>query len=191
MSDQSPSEARQAYLETAVRKLEPLFKWCGKPIPAELRVSMGFGTNARKHLGVCFHSNASSDAHREIFISPSISSTHEILVTLAHELCHASLPEGVGHGAPFKQLAYAIGLTGKATETPAGPAFKIWISKFVEDAGEYPGGSINLRERVGKQQTAMIKCECGTCGYICRTTEKWLKKVGAPHCPKHGEMDVY
>jgi hypothetical protein len=33
-----------------------------------------------------------------------------------------------------------------------------------------------------KQSTRMVKCECPDCGYIVRTTRKWLEE-GAPICP--------
>lgn len=44
--------------------------------------------------------------------------------------------------------------------------------------------------RPKKQTTRMVKCECGECGYIARTSQKWLDEVGPPHCPSHGAMRV-
>jgi hypothetical protein len=43
--------------------------------------------------------------------------------------------------------------------------------------------------RPPKQDARLIKCECGECGYVVRTTRKWLE-IGAPHCPNHGAMNV-
>ncbi len=36
--------------------------------------------------------------------------------------------------------------------------------------------------------TRMIKCYCPQCGYIARVSMKWIRREGAPHCPKHGAM---
>ncbi len=33
----------------------------------------------------------------------------------------------------------------------------------------------------------MVKAECSACGYIVRTTAKWLDSLGAPLCPCNGE----
>jgi hypothetical protein len=40
--------------------------------------------------------------------------------------------------------------------------------------------------RPEKQATRMLKCACATCGYIVRTTRKWLETAGAPLCPIEG-----
>ncbi len=36
----------------------------------------------------------------------------------------------------------------------------------------------------------MLKADCAACGYTVRVTRKWLDRVGAPCCPKHGAMIV-
>lgn len=186
----TPSEQRQNYIEIATQEMQELFERQGQPLPEKLRVSIGFNSLGKRAIGACYHSTASGDDHREVFISPVLSSNEDILATLAHELCHAALPDGVGHGKPFKELAYGIGLTGKATSTVAGPAFQWWIANFVREHGDYPAAAVNPGKRQGKQPTAMLKCECEACGYIVRTTRKWLDDIGAPHCPLHGEMMV-
>ena len=38
------------------------------------------------------------------------------------------------------------------------------------------------------QKTRHIKCWCEKCGYVARTTRKWILKSGEPHCPDHGAM---
>jgi hypothetical protein len=35
-----------------------------------------------------------------------------------------------------------------------------------------------------------LKAESGDCGYTVRVTRKWVDDAGAPHCPKHGAMQV-
>lgn len=41
-----------------------------------------------------------------------------------------------------------------------------------------------------KQSARLIKCVCPECGYIARTTRKWLDERGPPHCPDHGPMEI-
>ena len=42
-----------------------------------------------------------------------------------------------------------------------------------------------MRKKIG---TRMLKCECTVCGYIARTTRRWIRDVGPPSCPNHGAM---
>lgn len=35
-----------------------------------------------------------------------------------------------------------------------------------------------------------IKLCCPRCGYVARTTRKWLEAMGPAHCPVHGVMAV-
>lgn len=35
-----------------------------------------------------------------------------------------------------------------------------------------------------------VKLACHHCGYIARTTRKWLEHAGPAHCPNHGAMMV-
>jgi len=178
---QTPSEARQAYLELAVKMLRPMFERNGKPLPDKLRVSVG--ATSKRYMGICYREAASSDEHREIFLSANLKTTEEIIGTLAHELCHAALPDGVAHKSPFVALGKAIGLEGKPTHMGPGPAFKWWLADFVRANGEYPAGSLREAETKNKQATAMIKVECLDCGYVARTTKKWLEGTGTPICP--------
>ena len=36
-------------------------------------------------------------------------------------------------------------------------------------------------------KTRMLKCECSACGYVARTTRRWLIEYGPPLCPCNGE----
>lgn len=185
----SPSELRQAWLEQAVKQLRPYFKIWGATIPDTLRVSIGF-TSTRKHIGECYYSTASSDGHREIFVSPVVADSAGLLGTLAHELCHAALPDGEGHGKAFRALATRIGLEGKMTATTTGERLKVWVDAFIGDWGEYPAGSIT-RSSMKKQKTYLVKVECLSCGYVARTTSKWLEDIGSPLCAcNHEAMEI-
>lgn len=86
----------------------------------------------------------------------------EVLATLAHEMAHASLPFKVGHRAPFKRLAYRMGLVGPATATFAGDPFKAWVDGARAKLPTYPGGvSLDLFKR--KKQASRLRlwiCAC-------------------------------
>jgi hypothetical protein len=56
--------------------------------------------------------------------------------------------------------------------------------------GDEPEGGEPINNRAPKQNTRMLKCECPMCGYIARTSQKWIDEVGPPHCPVHGAMEI-
>jgi hypothetical protein len=182
-------------LEAALYELRPYFLKAGYSVPANVRVSIGWPHGARggkgsETIGQCWDMVASSDKHFEIFISPSMKDGARICDVLAHELCHAIAGHKAGHKGPFKAIATAIGLEGKMTATTAGPAMKAWAEGFVEKHGAYPAGSLSPSKGRKKQGTRLIKCECSECGYIARTTAKWIEEAGAPYCgvKSHGRM---
>jgi hypothetical protein len=186
---------REEWLNAAIAQFRPWFADQGKPLPDKLRVTCGF-TSTRalagaknQRIGECWYSPCSADGTTELIVSITLAEPVSTLAILAHELCHAALPIGVGHKGPFKQLATAIGLEGKMTATVAGPLFKQRAAEIIEAIGPYPHGALNAAAQRKKQSTRMIKCTCPECGYTARTTRQWLE-VGPPHCPDHGEMEV-
>lgn len=184
---------RQRWLESAVAALRPYFAAAGYTVPDNMRVSIGWGHgNAEKILGQCWPTEASSDKHHELFVAPSLNNGARIIDVLIHEIIHAVVGTKAGHKGPFKQAAVALGLEGKMTATVGGPAVKEWAAKFVAKNGDYPGGSLNKDKGRKKQGTRLLKCECGECGYIVRTTAKWIEEKGPPRCGilKHGPMNA-
>lgn len=123
---------------------------------------------------------ASSDRHAELFISPQLTDAARIVDVLAHELDHATVGTAVGHGKAFKQCALAIGLVGPMRATTAGPEFSAWAQALFKCIGPYPAGYLT---DTPKQGTRMLKCECSACGYIARVSQKWLTLSGPPICP--------
>jgi hypothetical protein len=181
---------REAYLLAATEKLRTgLFLEHGVNIP-EVRVSVGFpgGGSARKRIGEYWHASAIKDGIPQIFISPVLNDAIDALDVLVHELVHACTP-GAGHKKPFKDLGLKVGLVGKPKSMGAGPDLKVRLNAMVSELGPYPHAGINLQDRK-KQTTRLNKCECQSCGYTVRVTQKWLE-IGAPICPCNGEsMEV-
>jgi hypothetical protein len=178
----TPSLERAQWLEQAVEALRTKFAEVGYSIPERIRVSIGWPKRAGRcgRIGECWSTSASSDQHAELFISPQPTDASNILVTLAHELSHATVGTDAGHGALFKRCALKIGLQGPMRHTTALPEFTAWGQALIERIGAYPAGFLT---DTPKQGTRMLKCECPTCGYLARVSQKWLACAGPPICP--------
>jgi hypothetical protein len=178
----TPSLERQQWLELAFNALGERFKAAGYIVPVEIRVSIGWPKRAGScgAIGECWAPSASSDGHREIFISPELSDGLRIVDVLAHELIHATVGNGAGHGKLFRECAHAIGLTGPMRATTPGPEFITWAKALFKQIGPYPAGYLT---DAPKQGTRQLQCKCATCGYVARVSNKWLVSAGPPICP--------
>ncbi len=185
---------REQWLHAAVDAMRPWFNDAGTPLKDKIRVSCGWPRLGRKFVGEAWHSSASADGTREVFISPAIAKADTkagVLAILTHELVHCALPAGTGHKREFQKLAGAVGLVSPWKATIAGPELVARIEKLAVKLGAYPHAAMSPVDRHKKQTTRLIKCACKTCGYTVRTTGKWLE-IGAPRCTiaSHGEMKV-
>src|SRR5215471_10741944 len=176
------SFARQRWLEAAVEALRAKFADAGYATPQKIRVSIGWPKRAAScgAIGECWATEASSDRHNELFVSPELTEGARILDVLAHEMVHATVGTAAGHRKPFKQCALKIGLVGPMRSTTAGPEFSAWAEALFKRIGPYPAGFLTYTPR---QSTRMLKCECPTCGYVARVSHKWLALSGPPICP--------
>jgi hypothetical protein len=200
---------REPWLHSATEKFRPIFAKNGGNIPTNIRVACGFPSVGgrsglrNQRIGECWPGSASKDGCWEILISPTLAEPARVLDVLAHELIHATVGLDKGHKGPFRELALAIGLTGKMTATVAGEAFKRSIVPILESLGPYPHAELDTRldlidpgagePRLSSgprtQTTRLLKVMCH-CGYTARVTLKWLDEAGPPHCPLpyHGPM---
>lgn len=181
-------DTREGWLNRCAALMVPWFEELGYEVPA-IRVSIGFTSKGARsnRIGECWDSACSADGVYEIFLVPSLSDSSRIADILAHEMVHAVVGIAAKHGPKFRKCATTIGLEGKMACTTAGPRFLERIKPILEEVGEIPhktlrGGS-NTSPK--KQPTRMLKCECSDCGYVVRTTAKWLE-FGAPVCPVDG-----
>lgn len=198
------SAERQDWLERVVKALRPYFKERGYEVPDNVRISIGFprGAHGRgRAIGQCWYAEGSDDEHNEVFISPELGQVKKadkakllersvlVVGTIVHELCHTIGGPKAGHKRAFREIATAVGLEGKMTATTAGDDVADWTKEFCKKHGTFPAGRLNPKMRV-VQSTRMIKCTCETCGMIARSTRKWIKESGVPHCgvKSHGRM---
>lgn len=186
---------REAWLVALVEALRPTFIHHGAPLPAKLRVSCSFPSRGgikqagkATTIGQCWYPQNSADGTTEIFVSPTIADRMSVAEILVHELVHAALGPGHGHGKVFKRLALLVGLEGPMTATQAGTRLRTQLVPILLALGDYPHASLSAETAEKKQSTRLLKAECPECGYTVRVTRKWWVDVGAPHCPLHGEM---
>ena len=183
---------REQYLLEAGKLMRKMFEDVGAPIPDNVRVSCGWpgGGSRNSRIGECWGTSCSADGHFEIFISPKLGDTLRVLDVLVHEYIHAAVGLEAGHRGYFRRVAKALGLEGKMTATTAGVELGEKLQRIHLKLGDYPHAALSGLNRK-KQATRLVKCECGECGYIVRTTDKWLDAYGPPLCPCNEErMEV-
>lgn len=197
MTNTTKPANREAWLTYMTEQyIRPMFTAKGYTIPEGIKYSCSFSTKGafkrkgqkRFVAGQCISNRDAQGNHRnfEIVVVPNESNSIEVLDTLIHELCHASVGLNEGHGLVFATCAYAVGLEGKPTSTNASEALKVLLAQWVSEAGEYPHESLQVNMR--KQSTRLHKCDCHACGYTMRISSKWLK-LATPRCPLgHGDM---
>lgn len=201
---------REAWLMAAVEALRPRFAEVGLPLPAAVRVSVGFGHGAKREsatiLGQCWAARATADNVPTVFISPEVDDTARVLDILLHELIHAADDCQSGHKGAFAEAATRLGLEGPMTATTAGIALAADLMTLAATLGDYAHAKLMVPKRTAEvpvgpdgrpvprvhsgpktQGTRMIKLECPCCGYVARTTRKWLA-LGAPSCPSGTTM---
>jgi len=159
-------------------------------LPGKWRVAAswpngGRGGSNNRILGQCFHPSSSADGHTEMLITWGDADPLSVAATLCHEMIHAAVGVEQGHNKVFADEARRCGLDGKPTATVAGAEFIRRSKKILRTLGKYPHAVVTVSHR--KQSTRMHKVECDDCGYIARTSAKWLGEMGSPICPCNGE----
>ena len=178
---------REQWLNVVKEEATPLFVEHGYPLPSNIRISVGFPKGVRKAVGQCFSSECSGDDTFELFVSPVVEGGEEVAGILVHELCHAAVGTKAGHRGEFKKCAESVGLVGPMIFSTPGPELEEWLQGVVLSAGPYPHATLSptVTKKDGIRQ---VKIECPDCGYVCRTTRKWLN-VGLPTCCCGREME--
>ena len=185
---------REQWLNNAVTSVRGIFHANGFPIPDHIRVSCGFPSKRARSLyrnvGEHFSPDVSEDATHQIFISPVLDDSVEVLGVLVHELTHAVT--GSTHGTEFKHCARKVWLEGSLTQTKVGAQFRSNFAPILESLGIYPHAKLNVSSSYKVQSTRMLKAVCGTCvihapdgsvksQYTIRVSKAWADK-GLPTC---------
>jgi len=178
---------REDWLSAAVSELRPFFDAVGASLPANVRVTCGFPSNAKRSgaIGECWADTASADKTFEVLISPTLDEPLRVFDVLVHELCHATAG-AMNHGVNFQKVAAAMHLAPSAgpkgwKATVRGADFEANFGAIVTSLGPYPHAALTMSERK-VQTTRMLKAVCPSCGYTVRLTAKWAA-LGLPSCP--------
>src|SRR5438552_493429 len=100
--------AREAWLLGLANALRPVYGGHTAALPARVRISVGWpsksATTARtRRIGECWYS--ASDGVLQVFVSPLVADQLQVAAVLVHELVHAALGPGAGHGPAFRRVA--------------------------------------------------------------------------------------
>jgi hypothetical protein len=181
-------KTREQWLMAAVKKLQPIFKKHGYPIPEKLQVSCGWPHGHRKEtIGQCFYKSNTADGTVHLFVSPALGDDGvRVLDVLVHELVHAAVGEGHGHRGDFKKLARLIGLEGPLTATivSEGTVLHGALKKIHTMLGTYPHSVINYKlGKVKKDATWVRVKSTKNPEYTMAISIKNLKHSGFPLDP--------
>jgi len=122
----------------------------------------------------------SQDGHFEVLIAPTLADPEGVFVALLGQVLH-TLPGAL----TVASRAYRDALTnwGLAIEgqdvSPTADFIEHWQGD-IDGLGPYPHAAVTVATRK-VQSTRMLKLTCPQCGYIVRTTGKWLAQ-GLPTC---------
>ena len=163
---QDTVKLREAWLMAATSFLIDHMVACGLP-STTVRVSCGWpsrgGMGARLVvIGQCFAPQMCRDGIPQIFISPRIEDSLQVLGTLLHELVHAADGCQHGHRKEFSQAAHRVGLAGPPTATTVGPTLLPVLERFVASVGPYPHVAIRTgapKEKAGSR-LRLYECRC-------------------------------
>jgi hypothetical protein len=183
---------REEWLIKATERVRVHGASAGVVVPKNVRVSIGFpssrarGSKSGRVIGQCFHPPASADGFFEVFISPVHEDSASVLSTLVHELAHAAVSPARGHGSAFRKAAINLDLIGPWTSAGfptinGAPGLPAWAEDILADLGPIPHAALDPGQLAKKQGTRMLRLTCPGCGYIVRTTARWIA-VGVPSC---------
>lgn len=162
---QALTHYREAWLQATTSFLFDLMEQHGL-LRVAIRVFCGWPSRGglaprRTVIGQCFSPQICADGCPQIFISPRLADSVEVLGTLLHELIHASVGCEHGHGAKFSQTARKVGLTGRPTATTVGDALCPSLLAYVAQVGEYPHAAIQVQTALRAVGSRLRLYQCG------------------------------
>lgn len=147
MEDKVQMQLREAWLEQAVLFLRDHMEKHGLLFSNPPRVSCGFPSRGgeRRTLGQCFSAKVCEDGRPQVFVSPRLAESVEVLGVLLHELIHAAVGVEYKHGKKFSQAARKVGLVRPWKATTVGVTLRPVLEWFVALYGTYPHAAIQLK----------------------------------------------
>ena len=141
-------------------------------------------------------------AHNEINMSAECLANHDMGELLLHELAHAENNtcgvkdcSGRVHNKHFKLMAERLGLEVKPRDKSVGYGFtdlaqggKDFLKKIAFKRELFTSYRVQATSKTSAG-SRLLKMECPGCGYVIRTTQKWID-VGSPKCCCGEKMEV-
>lgn len=179
---------REEWLMGAVALCHDIFLEAGYQLP-KVRVSCSFpgGGSPKRRIGECWPTGLSELGINEIYISPYIEDTVQVLDVLVHELCHAVDDCKSMHGKGFKAIAEAVGLEGKMRMAAAGPALRQQLTFMAEALGPYPHRKLKATGGGKKRSKSTHRWRCDSCECVFQLTKAMAAKYSVAFCPSCGE----
>ena len=152
MEGKEQMKLREAWLEQAVILLREYMASCSVYLYSYPRASCGFPSRGGERrpvrtVGQCFSPKVCQDGRSQIFISPVVSGSIEILGILLHELIHAAAGVEHKHGKVFSQAAKSVGLVRPWRATTIGETLRPVFDRFVTLLVPIPTPLFNWKPR--------------------------------------------
>lgn len=182
---------REEWLLNAVELMRPYMRQHELEVPAEIHVSVGFPRGSRRAVGQCFYAEMIGTPMSHIFISPTVGDPVEVLGILLHELIHASIGCGKGHGPEFLRAARAVGLAGRATATTVakGSQLDSVLTSMIGRLGGYPHNSFEPMQTAAATQSKWRRLRSQRDKrYTLVISQKSIERLGRPKDPWGEEM---
>lgn len=166
MQDKEQLRLREAWLEQAVEFLRDYMEAHGLLFSSLPRVSCGWPSRGglAPHVrvnGQCFPPNLCEDGRPQIFITPILADSIEVLGGLLHELIHAAVGCEHGHRKPFSRAAQKVGLVRPWVATTVGDRLRPMLERFVAVYGPYPHAAIQPQLNAPKgSRLRLYECNC-------------------------------
>lgn len=171
-------ETREEWLQAAADALrQPFAERADLTVPP-VRIGVGWPSGGMRTRtgGQTWARAASVDGVNEITVRVDVHDAVEVLAILGHELIHAALDCKGGHGKTFQRAFTRMGYVGSPKTHETGEQLRSEYAVLARALGDYPSADgLAIAAQKKKQTTRMIKCECPVCGFIFRTTAKWVE----------------
>ena len=172
-------QLREAWLEQVASFLRTYLEAHGLFLGQSVRVSCGWPSRGGlvprlRVVGQCFPSAACEDGRPQIFVSPRVAESVDVLGILLHELIQVVVGCKHGHGKKFSQAAGKVGLGKPWVATTVGDALRPKLEAFVAEYGPYPHAAILCKPKGltgnGDYPHAVLPLRPGSrlCLYECR-----------------------
>lgn len=172
---------REEWLQQGVSLLkEQLFDPRELHLPPIIRVSCGLCPG--KSIGLCIDPECVEDGSIAIFLDPRLKDPIELLGTLLHELCHASVGNEYKHKGAFVRIIRELGLEGKPTATVVMPDTELHqiLAGMAVSLGDYPHAPVVRKKKETKAHAWVSYISVSDEDFIVRANKNTVAEKGPP-----------